>query len=71
MRPVWLTLSVPSCAGSWAAHFWADSDLLWPVVATVLPVPLFLFAFYVLPSFVRTRARYYCEIFFRLLEEEA
>jgi hypothetical protein len=71
MRPVWLGLSVVSCAGSWAAHIWAGAPLQWAIVASVLPVPLFLIAFYVLPPFVRTRARYYTEVFFRLLEEEA
>lgn len=71
MRPVWLSLSLFSCVGSWVAYVWDDSRLLWPIIASVLPPPLFLIAFYVLPSFVKTRARYYCEIFFRLLEEEA
>ena len=71
MRPVWLSLSLVSCAGSWSAFFWGNSPILWPLIATLVPVPLFLAAFYLLPSFVRTRARYYCEIFFRLLEEEA
>ena len=70
LRPVWLLLSVLSCAGSWAAYVWQDADLLWPVVSSVVPAPLFLIGFRVLPSFVLTRARYYCEIFFRLLEEE-
>ena len=63
LRPVWLSLSVLSCAGSWAANIWHGAGLLWPIVASILPVPLFLIAIYVLPSFVRTRARYYCEIF--------
>ena len=71
MRPVWLFLSLISCVGSWAAYAWADSGLFWPMVASALPVPLFLAAYYVLPAFVRTRGRYYCEVFFRLLEEEA
>lgn len=71
MRPVWLGLSLLSCAGSWAAYIWADAPLKWAIVASVVPVPLFLIAFYVLPPFVRTRARYYTEVFFRLLEEEA
>ena len=68
---MWLSLAVLSCMGSWAAHVWADAGVLWPIVATVIPLPLFLVAFCVLPSFVRTRARYYTEVFFRLLEEEA
>ena len=71
MRPVWLFLSLTSCAGSWAAHIWGSSNLLWPIVASIIPVPLFLIAFFILPSYVRTRARYYCEIFFRLLKEES
>ena len=71
MRPVWLGLSLTSCAGAWAAYIWGSSDLLWPCVASIVPVPLFLIAFSVLPSYVRTRARYYCEIFFQLLEKEA
>lgn len=71
MRAVWLSLSVISCAGSWAAFAWGDSPLLWPVIASLVLLPLFWAAFYLLPSFVRTRARYYCEIFFRLMEEEA
>ena len=71
MRPVWLALSLISCAGSWAAYIWGSSDLLWPIVASVVPVPLFLIAFLVLPSYVRTRARYYCEVFFQLLKEES
>ena len=71
MRPVWLSLSIVACVGSWAAYFWGTSDIIWPIIASALPVPLFLIAFYVLPSFVQTRAQYYCEIFFRLLEEEA
>ena len=70
MRPVWLSLSVLSCVGSWAVCFWDDAGLVWPLVASAVPVPLFLIAFCVLPSFVRTRARYYSETFFRLLEEE-
>ena len=71
MRPVWLALSLISCAGSWAAYFWGSSDLLCPIVASVIPVPLFLIAFSVLPSYVRIRARYYCEVFFQLLKEES
>ena len=70
MRPVWLSISVLSCAGSWAAYLWNDAALLWPIVSSVIPGPLFLIGFGVLPAFVRTRARYYCEVFFRLLEEE-
>lgn len=71
MRPVWLILSLISCAGSWAAYIWGSSSLWWASVGSVVPVPLFLIAFSVLPSYVRIRARYYCEIFFQLLEEEA
>lgn len=71
MRPVWLALSLISCAGSWAAYIWGSSDVLWPIVASVVPVPLFLIAFSVLPSHVRTRAGYYCEVFFQLLKEES
>lgn len=71
MRPVWLVLSLTSCAGSWAAYYWDSSDLFWPTVASMIPAPLFVIAFCVLPSYVRTRARYYCEIFFQLLAEEA
>lgn len=71
MRPIWLSLSFVSCVGSWTVYVWGNTPLLWPIVSSLLPVPLFLVAFYLLPSFVRTRARYYCEIFFRLLEEEA
>jgi len=71
MRSIWLSLSLLSCFGSWSAYVWGSSDLLWPIIASVLPVPLFWVAFRVLPSYVRTRARYYCEVFFRLLEEEA
>ena len=71
MRPVWLGLSLISCAGAWAAYIWGSSELWWPSVASIVPAPLFLIAFFVLPSYVRTRARYYCEIFFQLLEEEA
>ena len=71
MRPVWLVLSLTSCAGTWAAYIWGSSELLWPCVASIVPAPLFLIAFSILPSYVRTRARYYCEIFFQLLEEEA
>ena len=70
MRPLWLSLSVASCAGSWAAYLWADAALLWPIVASALPVPLFLIAYHLLPSYVRIRGRYYSEVFFRLLEEE-
>lgn len=71
MRPVWLSLSVVGCAGSWAAYVWANGGLFWPIVATALPLPLLLLAYTILPSYVRTRAQYYCEVFFRLLEEEA
>ena len=71
MRPVWLGLSLTSCVGAWAAYIWGSSDLWWPSVASIVPASLFLIAFFVLPSYVRTRARYYCEIFFQLLEEEA
>lgn len=71
MRPMWLSLSVVSCAGCWAAFLWQEADLLWPIVSSVMPVPLFLIAFRVLPAFVRTRARYYCEVFYRLLDEES
>ena len=70
MRSIWLSLSLLSCLGSWSAYVWGSSDLLWPIIASVPPVPLFWVAFCVLPSYVRTRARYYCEVFFRLLEEE-
>jgi hypothetical protein len=70
LRPVWLGLSVVSCLGSWVAYCGAVGDLLWAVVSTIVLIPLFLAAFVVLPPFVRTRARYYCEIFFRLVEEE-
>lgn len=70
LRPVWLSVAVLSCAGCWAAYLWNNAALLWPIVSTVIPVPLFWLAFCVLPAFVRTRARYYCEVFFRLLEEE-
>ena len=71
MRPVWLGLSLTGCAGAWAAYIWGSSDLWWPIVASIAPATLFPIAFFVLPSYVRTRARYYCEAFFRLLEEEA
>ena len=71
MRPVWLFLSLASCAGSWAANIWGSSDILWPIVASIVPGLLFFIAFSVLPPYVRTRARYYCEIFFRLLKEES
>lgn len=71
MRPVWLGLSCFSAVGCWVAYFWLGTGVLWPVVATTLTVPLFLVAFFVLPDYVRTRARYYCEVFFRLLEEDA
>jgi len=70
MRPLWLSLTVLSCAGTWVAYRWAESNLAWPIVASVLPVPLFIIAYRVLPRFVRIRARYYCEVFFTLLEEE-
>ncbi|WP_419858612.1 hypothetical protein [Candidatus Palauibacter irciniicola] len=70
MRPLWLSVSVLSCAGTWAAYRWADSNLVWPIVASLLPVPLFVIAYRVLPRFVRIRARYYCEVFFQLLEAE-
>ena len=71
MRSIWLSVSLISCVGSWAVFFSGDCPLLWPIIASALPVPLFLVAFYLLPPFVRTRARYYCETFFWLLEEEA
>ena len=71
MRPVWLSLSLISCAGSWAAYYWGSSNIFWPIGASIVPVPLFLIAFSVLPLYVRTRARYYCEIFFQLLKEES
>ncbi|MYF39476.1 MAG: hypothetical protein F4146_07505 [Rhodothermaceae bacterium] len=71
MRPVWLFLSLASCAGSWAAYFLGSSDIFWPIVASTVPGLLFFIAFSVLPPYVRTRARYYCEIFFRLLKEES
>lgn len=71
MRPVWLSLSLLSCVASWSAYIWGSSELLWPIIASIPPLPLFWVAFRVLPSYVRTRARYYCEVFFRLLEEEA
>ena len=48
-----------------------EADLLDIGVGSKRPVPLFLIALWVLPPFVRTRARYYSEVFFRLLEEEA
>ena len=71
MRPLWLFLSLASCAGSWATHIWGSSGLWWPGVASIILAPLFVIAFSILPSYVRTRARYYCEIFFQLLAEEA
>ncbi len=70
MRPVWLGLSLISCAGTWALYIWGYSDLWWPILASITPAPLFLIAFLVLPSYVRTRSRYYSETFFQLLEEE-
>lgn len=70
MRPVWLSLSVISCLGSWAAYFWAGADIMWSIVSTISPVALALIAL-VLPAFVRTRARYYCEVFFQLIDEES
>ena len=70
MRAVWLSLSLVSCIGTWLAYVYGTSDIVWSLIASALPAPLFWIAFYVLPSFVRTRARYYCEVFFRLLEEE-
>lgn len=71
MRPMWLSLSVVSCTGCWAAFLWQDVGVLWPIVSSLIPVPLFVLAFRVLPAFVRTRARYYCEVFFHLLDEES
>lgn len=71
MRPVWLSISLLACAGCWATYIWLDAPLHWAIISSVMPVPLFLIAFYVLPGFVRTRAKYYAEVFFRLLEEES
>jgi len=70
LRPVWLGLSIAGCLGSWAAYLWADGHLTWAIVSTMLPAVLAMLA-RVLPAFVRTRARYYCEVFFQLLDEEA
>jgi hypothetical protein len=70
MRPVWLGLSVVACLGSWGLHLWAEGELIWTIISTVVLGLLALLA-RILPAFVRTRARYYCEVFFQLLDEEA
>ena len=70
LRPVWLSSAVLSCAFSWLTFGLTGAGLFWALLSTLLPVPLFWIAYRVLPSYVRTRAGYYCEIFFRLLEEE-
>lgn len=70
MRPVWLGLSFVACLGCWASYLWAEGALIWAIISTITPVLLALIG-WVLPAFVRTRARYYCEVFFQLLDEEA
>ena len=70
LRPVWLSCAVVSCAISWTTYGLTGSGLFWASVSTLVPVPLFWIAYRLLPSYVRARARYYCEIFYRLLEEE-
>ena len=70
LRPVWLALSAFGCLGSWAAHLWAHGDFSWAMISTVALVVLALIA-RILPAYVRTRARYYTEVFFQLLDEEA
>ena len=69
LRPVWLVLSAIDCLGSWAVHLWAQGGLSWAIISTVFLVFLALIA-PVLPAYVRTRARYYAEVFFQLLDEE-
>lgn len=70
MRPVWLGSSILAYLGSWAVYVSADGELIWAIISTVVLILLALVT-RVLPAFVQTRARYYSEVFFQLLDEEA
>jgi len=71
MRSIWLCLSVLSLIGCWISYFMGSSNLFWPIIASIIPFPLLFIAFKILPSYVKTRAGYYCEVLFQLLKEES
>ncbi len=70
MWPIWITFSVISFAGTWAMFLLGDGEMMWAVVSTISLALLVITAF-LLPSYVRTRARYYTEVFFQILDEVA
>ena len=71
LRPVWLLFSLVSMVGCWAIYLFDNGLVLWPIMASLVPGLCFYLAFCVLPRYVKTRAHYYSEVFFRLLKEEA
>jgi len=64
LRLVWLPLSLVSAAATWIAHLHASAELVWPVIATAIAALGFVFAFGVLPDYVRRKADHYAETFF-------
>lgn len=68
MRPIWVGFLLFSTGSCWVAYFAIDRNaLLWAVVSTLLAVILIPIALWVLPSYVRTKAKYYAESFFGTL----
>ena len=70
MRPIWLSLATLSFGTSWTIYVLEGSRLYWALGTSIMLAALCYLAFAILPDFVKTRARYYCEAFFQLLDEE-
>lgn len=65
LRSIWVGFLLLSAASCWFAYFVIGRDaLLWAIVSTLLTLVLLPIALWVLPGYVRTKAKYYAESFF-------
>ena len=62
-RSVWLSLAVVSLVGCWFSYGWYDGPIFWAIVSTAIAIGTLVMA-YILPNYVRQKAKHYGESFF-------
>lgn len=67
LRLLWIPFSLGSMLSCWAGFFWLDHALLWAVVSTIVAAAIVPIGLFVLPTYVRDKARHYAESFFAAL----
>jgi hypothetical protein len=69
LRPIWLIFSALSCGGCWYVYFMGKGQLIWGAVSTMIFFLCIALATFILPRYVKQRARHYAESFFGALIE--